>query len=300
MYMELVFNIYEEIDPVLRSMATLTGRSNYRDAKKGLQSLLKLFETHLEYTTLNYWPHDVAAAFMRQIFYYTNAFWLNMLFSNKAMCAKNVAKELQAWLGDVDHWVMGEKHMMVRDCAKEFAPFRQALALLLADKAALAKEGDAAREHFMELRPAQARVLLKQMPDQGEAPARLLRAFGPQDEDEAQDVTLDKTKMFPIPIKSLHALSLAEVTSVPFPPTVSRMLADEMARSDLIDDEYVVVDFDLSKFEIGDEMDNLELEQTDSVWEGAEEETTMLDEEMRSQLMLGQVGVTALMCLRFV
>jgi hypothetical protein len=101
MYMELVFNIYEEIDPLLRSMSTMAGRA--KDAKKVLQSLLKMFETYLEYTSLNYWPASVASAFIRQIFYYVDAFWLNMLFSNKSMCTKTTAKELQGWLVLIHH-----------------------------------------------------------------------------------------------------------------------------------------------------------------------------------------------------
>lgn len=60
--------------------------------------------------------------------------------------------------------------------------------------------------------------------------------------------------MHPIPVAALHPTAVADLTAMAMPADLTRKLADKLARATALDDEYVVVDFDLNNFEIGDEV----------------------------------------------
>lgn len=162
MYMELVFNIYEELDVTLRALHLAVSGGSWKAARQHLQAALSVLETTLGYATANFWPHTVTAAFLSQVLYYVCASWLNMLLSTRTVCSKASAREMQSWVADVEAWFASPKHAAFRDeCSSELAPFRQALSLLTTDKEALGK-GDVEqnRAKFAALTSNQVRMVV--------------------------------------------------------------------------------------------------------------------------------------------
>lgn len=186
------------------------------------------------------------------------------------------------WLTDLSDW-LDTVRFATDDCKTELSRLHQLLELLVADKTALSKMTEAAtKKLYPALLASQVKqVLNNYAPGKGEEgiAVRLVRTLtaGRQE----GDLLIDKTMLFPLLVGHLHEISFGELVTLPLPP-VGKMLAEEMAKRDLIDDEYVLVRFNLDSFEIADEMDEIELEEDSFIDDGLQD----LDDETRQRLML--------------
>ena len=285
LYMELVFNIEESLEPLLRPcVASLVG-GNAKAARNSFQSVIKELQAMMHVMVSSFWPSSVMVGLLKQVLFYINAFLMNSVLAQKVLCSRDAATGMSEWLIDLNDW-LSNVHMVGSDqCLAELSRLRQVIELLMSDKAALAKLSEAsARKMFPDLLAPQVKQLLNNYaPSKGEEviPVRVIRALT-AGRDEG-DLLIDKTMLFPLSVKQLHDISFAELVTLPFPQSVGKLLAEEMASRDVIDDEYVLVHFDLESFEIGDQMDDIELEEDSMIEEDALQD---LDEETRQRLML--------------
>ena len=288
LYMELVFNVEESIEPLLRTCISMLVAGNGKGARLEFERLvLSELQRALDLTVVSFWPRDIMLSFMKQILYYVNAFLLNSVLAQKLLCNASSAASLALWLDDLNEWCQrAHPHIASSSCMSQLDRIRQALELLQSDMSQLGKHSDAgARKLFPDLLNGQVKQLLSHYTPTmaGDAvPSRTVRTLTKGREDG--ELLIDKTLLFPLSVKRLHDVSFSELVTFPYPSAVGKALAETMAAVDVIDDEYVMVTFDLDAFEIGDEMDDIELEEDSTAWD--EGDLQDLDEETRQRLML--------------
>lgn len=284
MYMELVFNVEESLEPLLRPCIAALVSGNSKGSRNSFQAVIKELQAMIHVTSACFWPPSVVTALLKQILFYVDAFLVNSVLAQKVLCSREAATGMSEWVADLLDWISSLRFAASEECLAELARLRQVLELLMFDKAVLAKQSEAAaRKLFPDLLAPQVKQLLNNyVTSKGEeaVPVRVIRALTAGREEG--DLLIDKTMLFPLSVKQLHDISFGEMVSLPFPQSVGKLLAEEMASRDVIDDEYVLVRFNLESFEIGDQMDEIELEE-DSF---NEESLQDLDEETRQRLML--------------
>ena len=279
MYMELVFNTYEELDIILKPTISGTIAGNHKNARAAFQNVLQEMEKIVDIGTSSFWPPAVLKAYFRQILFYVNAFYVNSILSQKSLCCRSAGTAMSVWFEDFKKWTKGQKLVLIDECKEELNMFKQVLDFLTADKTLVAKK------QFNDLNGAQLKQLCTSYvpeDDKDVIAARVLRTITKGKEEG--EMMIDKTFLLPLPVHNLYEVSFAEIAVIPFPSSVGKKLAEVMASLEEVDHEYVMVQFDLDVFDIGDEMDDLELEVEDTAWE--DEDFQELDEETRKRLML--------------
>jgi hypothetical protein len=285
LYMELVFNIEENLEPLLRPCIVALVAGNNKVARSSFQAVIKELQSAVHVMMSCFWPASVMGGLLKQILFYVDAFLVNSVLAQKVLCSRESAAGMSDWVSDLTDWLNGSHVAASEECGSELARLRQVLELLVADKVALAKTPESAAKKLYPdlLSPQIKQVLNNYIPSKGEEPValRVIRLLTTGREEG--DLLIDKTQLFPLSVKQLHEITFAELVALPFPPSVGKLLAEEMASRDVIDEEYVFVHFNLDLFEIGDQMDEIELEDDASFDEEALQE---LDEETRQRLML--------------
>lgn len=285
MYMELVLNIEEDLDPLLRVALGHVVSGNYKGAKSAFQNVVRELGSIVALVMKDFWPPAVLVCLVKQIFYFINAFVMNGVLAQKQLCCQEAGAVLMTWIQELTTWVGSNKHLGVTECLDELKCLKQVVEFLVSDKSQLGKLSEASRKQFPDLLVSQMKQLLTNyVPGKDEEPiaARVTRALTKNREDG--DLLLDKTMLYPLNTERLHDISFSQLVVLPFPSQVGKMLAEKMASSEFLDDEYCFVHFDLDVFDIGDEMDDVELEDESVIFEN--EEFQELDEETRKRLML--------------